>query len=57
LSFWPTIPFTPSGSPTFVGRRCYQATINDVAKELHLDWGTVKELDKQYMRPGALASP
>jgi zinc-finger of transposase IS204/IS1001/IS1096/IS1165 len=37
----------------FVGRRCHQATINDVAKELHLDWGTVKELEKQYMRAGA----
>lgn len=33
----------------FVGRRCRQATIQDVAKELHLDWHTVKELDKQYM--------
>jgi transposase len=33
----------------FVGRRCRQATIKDVAKELHLDWETVKELDKQYM--------
>jgi transposase len=33
----------------FVGRRCRQATIKDVAKELHLDWVTVKELDKQYM--------
>ena len=34
----------------FVGRRCRQATIKDVAKELHLDWETVKALDKQYMR-------
>ena len=33
----------------FVGRRCRQATIKDVAKELHLDWETVKEPDKQYM--------
>ena len=33
----------------FVGRRCRQATIKDVANELHLDWETVKELDKQYM--------
>ncbi len=24
-------------------------TIQDVAKELKLDWHTVKELDKQYM--------
>lgn len=34
----------------FVGRRCRQSTIKDVAKELSLDWHTVKELDKQYMR-------
>ena len=33
----------------FVGRRCRQATIRDVAEELNLDWHTVKELDKQYM--------
>ena len=33
-----------------VGRRCRAATIQDVAKELHLDWDTVKELEKQYMR-------
>jgi transposase len=34
----------------FVGRRCRGATIKDVAEELHLDWHTVKELDKLYMR-------
>jgi transposase len=34
----------------FVGRRCRASTITDVAKELHLDWHTVKELEKQYMR-------
>ena len=34
----------------FVGRRCRSATIKDVARELHLDWHTVKELEKQYMR-------
>jgi len=34
----------------FVGRRCRASTIRDVAKELHLDWHTVKELEKQYMR-------
>jgi transposase len=33
----------------FVGRRCRQASIADVAKELALDWHTVKALDKQYM--------
>ncbi len=34
----------------YVGRRCASATIKAVAKELHLDWHTVKALDKQYMR-------
>jgi transposase len=33
----------------FVGRRCRQATIKDVAKELNLHWETVKELEMQYM--------
>jgi transposase len=33
-----------------VGRRCRGAPVWDVAKELGLDWHTVKELDKQYMR-------
>ncbi len=34
----------------YVGRRCRSATIKDVAQELKLDWHTVKELEKQYMR-------
>ena len=34
----------------YVGRRCTAATIQDVAKELHLDWHAVKDLEKQYMR-------
>ena len=34
----------------YVGRRCQQATIKDTAKELGLDWGTVKTLEMQYMR-------
>lgn len=33
-----------------VGRRCRASTIKDVAEELHLDWHTVKDLEKQYMR-------
>ena len=33
-----------------VGRRCREATVKDVAEDLLLDWHTVKELDKQYMR-------
>ena len=34
----------------YVGRRCRQETIKDVAKELNLDWDTVKTLEMQYMR-------
>jgi transposase len=34
----------------YVGRRCGQASIRDVAKELKLDWDTVKTLEMQYMR-------
>jgi transposase len=34
----------------YVGRRCRQASIRDVAKELKLDWETVKTLELQYMR-------
>ena len=33
-----------------VGRRCRNSTIKEVAEELRLDWDSVKELDKQYMR-------
>jgi hypothetical protein len=32
------------------GRRCRQAAISDVAKELALDWHTVKGLEIQYMK-------
>lgn len=35
---------------TYVGKRCRDATIKAIAQELHLDWKTVKELDKEYMR-------
>src|SRR4030043_356621 len=34
----------------YVGRRCRQATIKDIAEELHLDWDTVKTLEQQDMR-------
>ena len=33
-----------------VGRRCRTATIKDVAEEMDLHWGTVKEIDKLYMQ-------
>jgi transposase len=34
----------------YVGRRSRVGTVQDVAKELHLDWHAVKDLEKQYMR-------
>ena len=34
----------------YVGRRCRQGTVKDIAEELRLDWDTVKTLDMQYMR-------
>ena len=43
-------PFFTKRFAFFVGRRCRASTIQDVAKELKLDWRTVKELEKQYMR-------
>lgn len=43
-------PFYTKRFAFFVGRRCRAMTIQDIAKEVRLDWHTVKELDKQYMR-------
>ena len=34
----------------YVGKRCSQASIRDVARELKLDWDTVKTLEMQYMQ-------
>jgi transposase len=34
----------------YVGKRCRDAAVQSVAKELNLDWHTVKELEKEYMR-------
>lgn len=34
----------------FVGRRCRAGALKDVARELHLSWHTVKNLEMQYMR-------
>jgi transposase len=50
LAFLADNPFYTKRFAYFVGRRCRSSSISDVAKEAHLDWKTVKELDKQYMR-------
>lgn len=47
----------------YVGKRCRDASVQSVAKELNLHWTTVKELEKDYMQgllkkvgtPGPLA--
>jgi transposase len=43
-------PFYTRRFAFFVGRRCRSSTIQDVAREVHLDWKTVKDLDQQYMQ-------
>jgi transposase len=50
LTFLADNPFYTKRFAYYVGHRCRTATIKDVAKELKLDWHTVKELEKQYMR-------
>jgi transposase len=34
---------------SYVGKRCRSSSIKDIAKELMLDWHTVKDLEKEYM--------
>ena len=43
-------PFYTKRFAYYVGRRCRQATVRDIARELNLDWDTVKTLEKQYLR-------
>ena len=50
LEFLADNPFYTKRFAHYVGRRCRSTTIKDLAKELHLDWDTVKTLEKQYMR-------
>jgi len=41
----------------WVGRRCRKSSISDVAKECRLDWKTVKELEKEYMKEQLASAP
>jgi len=50
LEFLADNPFYTKRFAFYVGRRCRQAAIKDIAQELKLDWDTVKTLEKQYMR-------
>jgi transposase len=42
-------PFYTKRFGHYIGRRCETATISDIAREFHLDWKTVKQLEKQYL--------
>ncbi len=50
LDFLADNPFYTKRFSHYVGRRCRQGTIKDIALELQLDWDTVKSLEMQYMR-------
>jgi transposase len=50
LEFLSDNPFYTKRFAYFVGRRCRASSIRDVAKDVSLDWHTVKALEKQYMR-------
>lgn len=50
LDFLSDSPFYTRRFAYYVGRRCRNETIAAVAQELHLDWDSVKALDKQYMK-------
>jgi transposase len=50
LDFLASNPFYTKRFAFYIGKRCRTSSISDVAKEFHLDWKTVKELEKEYMR-------
>jgi len=43
-------PFYTKRFAFYIGRRCRDSSIQDVAREFHLDWKTVKTLEKQYLQ-------
>lgn len=49
LSWLANNPFYTKRFAFLVGQRCRSATVADVAKDLDLDWKTVKDLEMQYM--------
>ena len=61
LSWLANNPFYTKRFAIYVGRKCRSMTLKDVAKELKLDWHTVKALDKEYMeeqlRRSSVAAP
>lgn len=57
LSWLGNNPFYTKRFGIYVGRKCRTMTVKDVAKELKLDWHTVKALDKEYMEEQLRRSP
>jgi transposase len=49
LDFLANNPFYTKRFADYVGKRCRSGTIKDIAKELKLDWHTVKDLEMEYM--------
>jgi transposase len=43
-------PFYTKRFSSYVGRKCRSMTVQDVARELKLDWHAVKGLEKEYMQ-------
>jgi transposase len=50
LDWLADLPFYTKRFAFYVGRRCRDSSLRDIARELHLDWKTVKTLEMQYMR-------
>lgn len=50
LDFLADSPFYTKRFAFFVGRRCRASTLQDVARETHLNWKTIKALEMQYMQ-------
>jgi len=50
-------PATTKRFGMHVGQRCRSAAISDVAKDFGLDWKTVKEMDKEYMKAQLTHAP
>lgn len=57
LGFLAQNPFYTKRFAHYVGQRCRSSSIRDVAQELRLDWHTVKELEKEYLRAQLARAP
>ena len=57
LSWLANNPFYMKRFGIYVGRKCRAMTVQDVAKELKLDWHTVKTVEKEYMEEQLRRNP